>query len=78
MASKALARARGVAGIRQMKTALAVIIIALVVGIGVYHYQDDSKAKVLKVQNTERPLEALGLQSHFSNFRFSRPYLAPL
>lgn len=45
----------GVAWIRQMKRALAVIIIALVRGIGVDHYPVDGKAKVIKIQNTERP-----------------------
>ena len=37
------------------KIAGAVIIVALVVGIGVYHYRDESKARVMKIQNTERP-----------------------
>ena len=71
MASKAVAHASRVAGIGQTKTARAVIIIALVIGIGVYHYRDDGKARVMKVQNTEGPRGTLGLQSHFSNFRLS-------
>ena len=42
-------------GYAKCKIAEAVIIVALVVGIGVYHSRDEGKARVMKIQNTERP-----------------------